>query len=51
MMYFKQFFFQVNLEYLARVAFSDSDVIYPDSVVGTGKMFNRIKTEQVKNYF
>ena len=35
MIYFKHFF-QVNLEYLARVAFTDSDVIYPDSVVGTG---------------
>jgi len=26
---------QVNLEYLARVVFSDSKVLYPDSVVGT----------------
>ena len=26
---------QVNLEYLARVVFSDSTVLYPDSVVGT----------------
>ncbi|CAB3378077.1 Hypothetical predicted protein [Cloeon dipterum] len=26
---------QVNLEYLARVVFSDSEVLYPDSVVGT----------------
>lgn len=26
---------QVNLEYLARVVFSDSGVLYPDSVVGT----------------
>lgn len=26
---------QVNLEYLARVVFSDSSVLYPDSVVGT----------------
>jgi hypothetical protein len=28
---------QVNLEYLARVAFTNSDVVYPDSVVGTGQ--------------
>jgi hypothetical protein len=28
---------QVNLEYLARVAFTNSDIVYPDSVVGTGK--------------
>lgn len=26
---------QVNLEYLARVVFSDGDTFYPDSVVGT----------------
>ncbi len=26
---------QVNLEYLARVCFTDGDVVYPDSVVGT----------------
>jgi len=26
---------QVNLEYLARVVFTDSEVLYPDSVVGT----------------
>lgn len=26
---------QVNLEYLARVVFTDSDTLYPDSVVGT----------------
>ncbi|XP_073997716.1 cytoplasmic aconitate hydratase-like [Rhodnius prolixus] len=26
---------QVNLEYLARVVFTDSDMLYPDSVVGT----------------
>ena len=26
---------QVNLEYLARVCFTDGDVLYPDSVVGT----------------
>ncbi|TRY70840.1 hypothetical protein TCAL_01219 [Tigriopus californicus] len=26
---------QVNLEYLARVCFTDSDIVYPDSVVGT----------------
>eukprot|EP00820_Chromera_velia_P030782 Cvel_2356.t1-p1 / transcript=Cvel_2356.t1 / gene=Cvel_2356 / organism=Chromera_velia_CCMP2878 / gene_product=Aconitate hydratase, cytoplasmic, putative / transcript_product=Aconitate hydratase, cytoplasmic, putative / location=Cvel_scaffold91:66300-71710(+) / protein_length=874 / sequence_SO=supercontig / SO=protein_coding / is_pseudo=false len=26
---------QVNLEYLARVVFDDSDTLYPDSVVGT----------------
>lgn len=26
---------QVNLEYLARVVFSDSGILYPDSVVGT----------------
>ena len=26
---------QVNLEYLARVVFSDSNILYPDSVVGT----------------
>lgn len=26
---------QVNLEYLGRVVFTDSDVLYPDSVVGT----------------
>lgn len=26
---------QVNLEYLGRVVFTDSDTLYPDSVVGT----------------
>ncbi|KAF6200074.1 hypothetical protein GE061_006375 [Apolygus lucorum] len=26
---------QVNLEYLARVVFTDGDILYPDSVVGT----------------
>jgi len=26
---------QVNLEFLARVVFSDSDTLYPDSLVGT----------------
>jgi aconitate hydratase len=26
---------QVNMEYLARVVFTDSDVLYPDSLVGT----------------
>ena len=26
---------QVNLEYLARVCFTDAEVLYPDSVVGT----------------
>lgn len=26
---------QVNLEHLARVVFTDGDVLYPDSVVGT----------------
>lgn len=26
---------QVNLEYLGRVVFSDSDILYPDSLVGT----------------
>ena len=26
---------QVNLEYLARVVFTGSDTLYPDSVVGT----------------
>lgn len=26
---------QVNLEYLARVVFTDTDVLHPDSVVGT----------------
>jgi len=26
---------QVNLEYLARVVFTDSDILYPDSLVGT----------------
>ena len=26
---------QVNLEYLARVVFSDGGVLYPDSLVGT----------------
>lgn len=26
---------QVNLEYLARVVFSDGDTLYPDSLVGT----------------
>lgn len=26
---------QVNLEYLARVVFSDSHILYPDSLVGT----------------
>ena len=28
---------QVNLEYLARVCFTEGDIVYPDSVVGTGK--------------
>ena len=27
---------QVNLEYLARVCFTNGDIVYPDSVVGTG---------------
>lgn len=26
---------QVNLEYLARVVFTDGDTLYPDSLVGT----------------
>ena len=26
---------QVNLEYLARVVFSENGILYPDSVVGT----------------
>jgi len=26
---------QVNLEYLARVVFTDRDTLYPDSLVGT----------------
>lgn len=26
---------QVNLEYLARLVFSDSHILYPDSLVGT----------------
>ena len=28
---------QVNLEYLARVCFTDGDIFYPDSVVGKKK--------------
>ena len=28
---------QVNLEYLARVCFTKGDIVYPDSVVGTGR--------------
>ncbi len=33
---------QVNLEYLARVCFTNGQVVYPDSVVGTGNPINPI---------
>ena len=36
------FFVQVNLEYLARVAFSEDGLLYPDSVVGTDRSANVI---------